>query len=127
MLEQDPQRTIIEAVVRAETAEAELKRLRETLAAEVSASDRKAAQKMSMLRIIFSGISALMCFLGVLTFVNWYIPGAIDRDGIGASYFQMSKDIILVMTGILGSAMANVFDGRSGSRSSDKPAPADPS
>lgn len=127
MLEQDPQRTIIEAVVRAETAEAELKRLRETLAAEVSASDRKAAQKMSMLRIIFSGISALMCFLGVLTFVNWYIPGTIDRDGIGASYFQMSKDIILVMTGILGSAMANVFDGRSGSRSNDKPAPADPS
>lgn len=125
MLEQDPQRTIIDAVVRAETAEAELKRLRETLAAEVSASDRKAAQKMSMLRIIFSGISALMCFLGVLTFVNWYIPGTIDRDGIGASYFQMSKDIILVMTGILGSAMANVFDGRSGSRSSDKPA--DPS
>ena len=127
MLEQDPQRTIIEAVVRAETAEAELKRLRETLAAEVSASDRKAAQKMSMLRIIFSGISALMCFLGVLTFVNWYIPGAIDKDDIGKSYFQMSKDIILVMTGILGSAMANVFDGRSGSRSSDKPAPADPS
>jgi hypothetical protein len=125
MLEQDPQRTIIDAVVRAETAEAELKRLRETLAAEVSASDRKAAQKMSMLRIIFSGISALMCFLGVLTFVNWYIPGTIDKDGIGASYFQMSKDIILVMTGILGSAMANVFDGRSGSRSSDKPA--DPS
>jgi len=125
MTEQDPQRTIIDAVVRAETAEAELKRLRETLAAEVSASDRKAAQKMSMLRIIFSGISALMCFLGVLTFVNWYIPGTIDRDGIGASYFQMSKDIILVMTGILGSAMANVFDGRSGSRSSDKPA--DPS
>lgn len=125
MLEQDPQRTLIDAVVRAETAEAELKRLRETLAAEVSASDRKAAQKMSMLRIIFSGISALMCFLGVLTFVNWYIPGTIDRDGIGAAYFQMSKDIILVMTGILGSAMANVFDGRSGSRSSDKPA--DPS
>jgi len=125
MLEQDPQRTIIDAVVRAETAEAELKRLRETLAAEVAASDRKAAQKMSMLRIIFSGISALMCFLGVLTFVNWYIPGTIDRDGIGSAYFQMSKDIILVMTGILGSAMANVFDGRSGSRSSDKPA--DPS
>ena len=127
MMEQDPQRTIIDAVVRAETAEAELKRLRETLAAEVSASDRKAAQKMSMLRIIFSGISALMCFLGVLTFVNWYIPGTIDRDGIGASYFQMSKDIILVMTGILGSAMANVFDGRGASRSSDKPAAADPS
>ena len=120
MIEQDPQQTIREALIRAELAEAELNRLRQTLALEIAASDRKAAQKMSMLRIIFGGIAALMCFLGVLTFVNWYIPGSIDRDGIGASYFQMAKDIILVMTGILGSAMSNVFDGRGASRSSDK-------
>lgn len=120
MIEQDPQQTIREALIRAELAEAELTRLRQTLASEIAASDRKAAQKMSMLRIIFSGIAALMCFLGVLTFVNWYIPGSIDRDGIGAAYFQMAKDIILVMTGILGSAMSNVFDGRGASRSSDK-------
>jgi hypothetical protein len=120
MIEQDPQQTIREALIRAELAEAELNRLRQTLASEIAASDRKAAQKMSMLRIIFSGIAALMCFLGVLTFVNWYIPGSIDRDGIGAAYFQMAKDIILVMTGILGSAMSNVFDGRGASRSSDK-------
>jgi len=121
MIEQDPQQTLTEALVRAELAEAELRRMRQTLASEIAASDRKAAQKMSMLRIIFSGIAALMCFLGVLTLVNWYIPGTIDRDGIGASYFQMAKDIILVMTGILGSAMSNVFDGRGASRSTDKP------
>jgi hypothetical protein len=121
MIEQDPQQTLTEALVRAELAEAELRRMRQTLASEIAASDRKAAQKMSMLRIIFSGIAALMCFLGVLTFVNWYIPGTIDRDGIGAAYFQMAKDIILVMTGILGSAMSNVFDGRGASRSTDKP------
>jgi len=121
MIEQDPQQTLTEALVRAELAEAELLRMRQTLASEIAASDRKAAQKMSMLRIIFSGIAALMCFLGVLTFVNWYIPGTVDRDGIGASYFQMAKDIILVMTGILGSAMSNVFDGRGASRSTDKP------
>lgn len=121
MIEQNPQQTLTEALVRAELAEAELRRMRQTLDSEIAASDRKAAQKMSMLRIIFSGIAALMCFLGVLTFVNWYIPGTIDRDGIGASYFQMAKDIILVMTGILGSAMSNVFDGRGTSRSTDKP------
>jgi len=121
MIEQDPQQTLTEALVRAELAEAELRRMRQTLASEIAASDRKAAQKMSMLRIIFSGIAALMCFLGALTLVNWYIPGTIDRDGIGASYFQMAKDIILVMTGILGSAMSNVFDGRGASRSTDKP------
>ena len=51
-----------------------------------------------------------MGFLGILTLVNWYVPGSVDTDGIGSSYFQMSKDILLVMTGILGSAMANVFD-----------------
>lgn len=122
MIEQHPQQTLTEALVRAELAEAELTRLRQNLASEIAASDRKAAQKMSMLRIIFSGIAALMCFLGVLTFVNWYIPGTIDRDGIGAAYFQMAKDIILVMTGILGSAMSNVFDGRGASRATDKPA-----
>ena len=122
MIEQHPQQTLTEALVRAELAEAELTRLRQNLASEIAASDRKAAQKMSMLRIIFSGIAALMCFLGVLTFVNWYIPDTVDRDGIGASYFQMAKDIILVMTGILGSAMSNVFDGRGASRSTDKPA-----
>ena len=122
MIEQDPQQTLTEALVRSELAEAELKRIRQTLASEIAASDRKAAQKMGMLRIIFSGIAALMCFLGVLTFVNWYIPNSVDRDGIGAAYFQMAKDIILVMTGILGSAMSNVFDGRGASRSTDKPA-----
>jgi hypothetical protein len=56
-----------------------------------------------------------MGFLGILTLINWYVPGSVDSDGIGTSYFQMSKDILLVMTGILGSAMANVFD--AGSRS----------
>jgi hypothetical protein len=115
MIEQDPHVTLVEALVRAETAEAELRRMRDTLAAEVASSDRKAAQKMGMLRVIFGGIAALMTLLGALTLVNWYVPGSVDKDGIGANYFQMSKDILLVLTGILGSAMANVFDGRSAS------------
>jgi hypothetical protein len=110
------------AMARAERAEAELANLRSRLRAEIAAADRRAAQKITMLRIIFNGIAALMCFLGVLIFINWYIPGSVDSDGMGAAYFQMSKDILLVLTGILGSAMANVFDsGRSASRSTDIP------
>ena len=115
MIEQDPQVTLVEALVRAEIAEAELGRMRDTLATEVASSDRKAAHKMGMLRVIFGGIAALMTLLGALTLINWYVPGSVDTDGIGANYFQMSKDILLVLTGILGSAMANVFDGRSAS------------
>ena len=98
------------AVARAERAESELAALRARLKAEVAAADKRVGQKISMLRLIFVGISALMGYLGVLTLVNWYVPGSLDVDGIGASYFQMSKDILLVLTGILGSAMANVFD-----------------
>ena len=115
MIEQDPAVTLSEALARAVIAEAEVARLNRGIAIEIAAADRKAARKLSILRLIFIGIAALMGFLGILTLINWYVPGSVDSDGIGSSYFQMSKDILLVMTGILGSAMANVFD--AGSRS----------
>lgn len=132
MIEQDPTVTLSEALARAALAEAEVARLNRGIAVEIAAADRRSARKLSMLRLIFLGIAALMGFLGTLTLINWYVPGSVDSDGIGASYFQMSKDILLVMTGILGSAMANVFDGRpSGGRASDRgdqpDAPAAPS
>ena len=76
-------------------------------------SDKTEEQKVTILKIIFIGISSLMGYLGILVLTNWYIPGSADVDGIGASYFQMAKDILLVLTGILGSAMASVFDSRS--------------
>ena len=76
-------------------------------------SDKTEEQKVTILKIIFVGISSLMGYLGILVLTNWYIPGSADVDGIGASYFQMAKDILLVLTGILGSAMASVFDSRS--------------
>ena len=121
MIEQDPTVTLSEALARAALAEAEVARLNRGIAVEIAAADRRSARKLSMLRLIFLGIAALMGFLGILTLVNWYVPGSVDADGVGASYFQMSKDILLVMTGILGSAMANVFDGRpSGGRASDR-------
>ena len=75
--------------------------------------DKAEEQKVTILKIIFIGISTLMGYLGILVLTNWYIPGSADVDGIGASYFQMAKDILLVLTGILGSAMASVFDSRS--------------
>ena len=115
MIEQDPSITLSDALARAAIAEAEVARLNRGIAIEIAAADRKAARKLSILRLIFIGIAALMGYLGALTLVNWYVPGSVDKDGIGTSYFQMSKDILLVMTGILGSAMANVFD--AGSRS----------
>ena len=111
MIEQDPSITLSEALARAAVAEAEVARLNRGIAIEIAAADRKAARKLSILRLIFLGIAALMGFLGMLTLINWYVPGSVDKDGIGTSYFQMSKDILLVMTGILGSAMASVFDG----------------
>jgi hypothetical protein len=121
VIEQDPSQTLADALARAATAEAEVARLNRGIALEIAAADRRTARKIDILKILFSGIAALMCFLGVLTFVNWFMPSAVDKDGIGASYFQMSKDILLVLTGILGSAMASVFDGRSGgSRASDR-------
>jgi hypothetical protein len=123
MIEQDPTITLADALTRAAIAEAEVTRLQRGIALEIAATDRKAARKLSILRLIFLGIAALMGFLGVLTLINWYVPGSVDTDGIGVSYFQMSKDILLVMTGILGSAMANVFDGGqrgSGGRAGDR-------
>ena len=118
MIEQDPSITLSDALARAAVAEAEVTRLNKGIALEIAAADRKAARKLSILRLIFLGIAALMGYLGALTLVNWYVPGSVDKDGIGTSYFQMSKDILLVMTGILGSAMANVFDAGSRSPSS---------
>jgi hypothetical protein len=118
-------------LARAEKAESEVARLTAEAALN-SGSERgsardserdstrgRAEQKIGMLRLIFMGIAVLMGYLGVLVLINWYIPGSADTDGIGAMFFQTSKDILLVLTGILGSAMASVFDSRSSGRGTD--------
>jgi len=121
MIEQDPAVTLSDALARAAVAEAEVARLNKGIALEIASADRRSTRKLDMLKVIFTGISTLMLFLGLLTLVNWYVPGSVDADGIGTSYFQMSKDLLLVMTGILGSAMASVFDSRgSSARASDR-------
>ena len=84
------------------------------------AAVRSEDAKIKTLRLIFIGIACLMGYLGILVLVNWYIPQSVDSDGVGMAFFQTSKDILLVLTGILGSAMASVFDSRSsGGRSGD--------
>ena len=84
------------------------------------AAVRSEDAKIRTLRLIFIGIACLMGYLGILVLVNWYIPQSVDSDGVGMAFFQTSKDILLVLTGILGSAMASVFDSRSsGGRSGD--------
>lgn len=84
------------------------------------AAMRSERSKIETLRLIFVGIAFLMGYLGLLVLVNWYVPGSVDADGVGMAFFQTSKDILLVLTGILGSAMASVFDSRSsGGRSGD--------
>jgi hypothetical protein len=88
------------------------------------AAMRSERSKIETLRLIFIGIALLMGYLGTLVLVNWYVPGSVDADGVGMAFFQTSKDILLVLTGILGSAMASVFDSRSsGGRSGDGFAP----
>lgn len=76
------------------------------------AAMRSENAKIATLRLIFIGIAMLMLYLGILVAWNWYVPEARDQDGIGSAFFQTSKDILLVLTGILGSAMASVFDSR---------------
>lgn len=94
----DERATYDAALVRAETSE-------KALAAAVKSEQ----SKIAVLRLIFLGIAMLMAYLGLLVAANWATPEARDQDGIGAAFFQTSKDILLVLTGILGSAMASVF------------------
>ena len=122
MITSDPQTDLVEALTRANVAEKELERLQKLLAQEAEKADRRVRHKISILRLIFTGITALMGFLGILVVINWTLPDAVDKDGVGATFFQTSKDILLVLAGILGSAMANVFDSRSGvSKEEDVP------
>jgi PAS domain S-box-containing protein len=61
--------------------------------------------QISLLRQIFAGTVSLIVMLGVLVVAQW----STGSEGEGLS---MIKDILLVLTGILGSAMASVFDTR---------------
>lgn len=61
--------------------------------------------QVTLLRQIFGGTVGLVVMLGLLVVAQW----STGSQGEGLS---MIKDVLLVLTGILGSAMASVFDSR---------------
>lgn len=82
-------------------AEAALKKAEDGLLKE-----KRLTGQIATLRMVFAGVVSLVVLLAVLIVVQWS-TGAQSGEGIG-----MVKDILLVLTGILGSAMASVFDSR---------------
>jgi len=66
---------------------------------------RRLSGQITLLRQIFAGTVGLIVMLGVLVVAQW----STGSEGEGLS---MIKDVLLVLTGILGSAMASVFDSR---------------
>lgn len=67
---------------------------------------KRLSGQITLLRQIFAGTTGLVVMLGVLVVAQW----STGSEGEGLS---MIKDVLLVLTGILGSAMASVFDTRS--------------
>lgn len=69
--------------------------------------------QINLLRQIFGGTMALVVMLGVLVVASWLV-GTTDKDAL-----SMIERVLLVLTGILGSAMSSVFDSRHVSKDSD--------
>ena len=87
------------ATLEAHEATAEAERLTKV------AEEARAAAEDGLLRQIFGGTVGLVVMLGLLVVAQW----STGSEGEGLS---MIKDVLLVLTGILGSAMASVFDSR---------------
>jgi len=67
---------------------------------------KKLSGQITLLRQIFAGTMGLVVMLGVLVVASW-LTGTTDKDAL-----SMIERVLLVLTGILGSAMASVFDSR---------------
>jgi hypothetical protein len=67
---------------------------------------KRLSGQITLLRQIFGGTVGLITMLGVLIVAQW-VTGTTDPDGLA-----MIERVLLVLTGILGSAMASVFDSR---------------
>lgn len=96
----------------AETAKADAERLQaeadeaRKLAEDGLLRQRRLSGQITLLRQIFGGTVGLVVMLGVLVVAQW-VAGITDPDGLA-----MVERVLLVLTGILGSAMASVFDSR---------------
>ena len=83
--------------------EAEVARAR---AEEDALAHKRLSGQINLLRQIFAGTMGLVVMLGLLVVAQW-ATGTSDPDGLA-----MVERVLLVLTGILGSAMASVFDSR---------------
>jgi PAS domain S-box-containing protein len=110
--DQEREESLKEAVQRAELLAQEAEEAKQQAEdARASAEDSLLRQKrlsgqISLLRQIFMGTIMLVVMLGVLVVAQW-VAGITDPDGLA-----MVERVLLVLTGILGSAMASVFDSR---------------
>lgn len=95
----------------AELARAESEKLRDQAdfarqgAEERLLKQQRLSGQMNLLRQVFIGTLIMVLMLGSLIVAQWATGG--NAEGL-----TMIKDILLVMTGILGSAMASMFDSR---------------
>ena len=96
MITSDPQTDLVEALTRANVAEKELERLQKLLAQEAEKADRRVRHKISILRLIFTGITALMGFLGILVVINWSLPQVIFST---AYFIAMGVSILRITRG----------------------------
>lgn len=69
--------------------------------------EKKLTGQISLLRQIFGGTVGLVAMLGCLIILSWWLGAESAKDSLA-----MIERVLLVMTGILGSAMASVFDSR---------------
>jgi hypothetical protein len=88
----------------AENSRSESDRMRAATEARLLEQQRLSGQ-MHLLRQVFAGTVVMVVLLGALVVAQWATGGS-------AEGLTMVKDILLVMTGILGSAMASMFDSR---------------
>ena len=110
---------LVEAIETAEKLREQADDLREEaekarkLAEDGALKQKRLAGQINLLRQIFGGTMALVVMLGVLVVASWLV-GTTDKDAL-----SMIERVLLVLTGILGSAMSSVFDSRHVSKGDD--------
>lgn len=107
-----------EAALEAALKDAEALRLEaeghKKVAEESLLKERRLSGQISLLRQIYGGTVGLIVMMGVLIIASWVTGhGENNKDALA-----MIERVLLVLTGILGSAMASVFDTR-GKRDED--------
>ena len=89
----------------AEKAKEEAEKAKE--AAEVNlANHRKLSAQIELLRYVFKGVLFLIIMLAALVTIGWF-SGKYEKESLA-----MFERILLVLTGMLGTAMAGVFDSK---------------